>query len=360
MNYGSKPPPDYRKYINTTALGALNKALIEKRQGREDFFFMFLGDIGIYGGAPVFNAFKQVMSPLKDSGIPMYPAIGNHEVRFFQYEETKKAEAPGRALKGQQQYQAAFEAPWTMPDDASFLKDYQDLAYTFRRGSSVFVVMDAFYVNEKAGQYKKGYYSDVQLRWLQETLRSYKDDPTVKHRFVVSHQPVFDAGKGDASFYHKYNWPASSRSAWIAWALMDTYKVDMFFCGHSHFYHRWNVFGTKYARKYNKDEWDALGNDFNESNIKRYVDAGSSWETTIPQVVNGSCGAEIEVFAGNSVPAAVSADVYNFSMVFVKGDTVTVDVYSYGDDTGQWAPQMIDKFRKVGGVVTTVLTPEPT
>lgn len=371
MNYD--PKPDYRKYINTTALGALNSALIEKRQGREDFFFMFLGDMAIYGGAPIFNTFKQVMSPLKDSGIPMYPAIGNHEVRFFQYEETKKAEAPARALRAQQAYQAAFEPPWTMPSDASFLKDYQNLAYTFRRGSSVFVVMDAFYVNEKAELYKKGYYSDVQLKWLQDTLEGYKNDTTVTHRIILSHQPVFDAFGGNGRLYDRYDkkpppgstkdrpTAASARSNWIMWALLDTYKVDAFFSGHSHFYHRWNVVGGQFRHKYGQD-FPPLGSEFDVSDIKRYIPDTKVWETTIPHVVTGSCGAEIEAFGGNNVPAAARADEYNFAIVYVKGGTVTVDVYSYGDDNGLWAPKMIDKFRIIENhlVTTLPLNPEPT
>jgi hypothetical protein len=388
MNYKATPAPDYGKYIDKAALNALNTALIDKRQGRSDFFFMHLGDFGIRGGTPVFAAFKQSMSPLKDAGIPMYPALGNHEVRYYKpacSSATKEADhaicakkhgeshtmaqhgSPGgaeiyqNAIKGQQEYQAAFSAPWMMPADASFPEDYEKLAYTFKRGSTAFIVMDAYYVNDDENRYKKGYYTDFQLRWLQETLRRYKDDPTVKHRFVMSHQPVFNAGTGDASFYKRYNYPASARSGWILWALLDTYKVDAFFCGHSHFYHRWDVFGSKYARKYNKAKWDALGNKFSESNIKRYVDAGSSWETTIPHVLNGSCGAGIEKFTGNTVPAVTRAGVYNFSIVHVKGDAVTVDVYSYGDDKGLWTPKMLDKFRKQGGLVTTLpLQPEPT
>lgn len=361
MDPERKKKPDYRKYIDTAALGALDTALIDKRQGRSDFFFMHLGDFAIRGGDKVFSAFKQVIAPLKDAGIPMYPAIGNHELRYYFPDTTAKAESFDNAYKSQGEYQAAFAAPWTMPADATFLAGYKNLAYHFKRGSTAIVVMDAYYVNKKEKRYKKGYYSDTQLRWLQDTLIAYRKDQSVKHLFVMSHQPVFNAAAGDGSFYHRYNWPASSRSAWILWALMDTYKVDAFFCGHSHFYHRWDVFGSDYARRYNKEKWAALGDQFKASNIKRYVDGGSSWDTTIPQVLNGSCGAGIEEFKGNDIPAAARAGVYNFSIVYVKGDAVTVDVYSYGDDKGLWAPKMLDKFRKQGGVVTTLpLQPEPT
>lgn len=361
MDPKGKKKPVYSKYIDTAALGALNGALIDKRQGRSDFFFIHLGDFAIRGGKPVFDAFKQVMSPLKDAGIPVYPAIGNHELRYYVPDTTGKAETFDNAYKSQGEYQAAFAAPWTMPADASFLKDYKNLAYHFKRGSTAFIVMDAYYVNEKAKLYKKGYYSDVQLKWLQDTLIAYRKDQSVKHVFVMSHQPVFNAAAGDGSLYKRYNYPKSARSGWILWALMDTYKVDAFFCGHSHFYHRWDVFGSRYARRYNKEKWAALGDRFKASNIKRYVDGGSSWETTIPQVLNGSCGAGIETFTGNAIPASARAGVYNFSIVYVKGDAVTVDVYSYGDDEGLWTPKMLDKFRKEGGVVTTLpLQPEPT
>lgn len=368
--------PDYGKYINKAALGALNNALVAKRQGRQGFFLMHLGDFAMRGGEKVMSAVKQTMAPLTGAGIPMYASIGNHEIRYYEFEKTGDAESAANAKKAQKQYQDAYANGWLMPADATSPQDYGKLAYHFKRGSSAFIVLDAYYVNTSEKHYKKGYYTDFQLGWLENMLKTYRADQSVKHIFVMSHQPVFNADGGEGKLYTRYDEltpekgrpkNASARSNWILWALLDYYKVDVFFCGHSHFYHRWDVKGDKFEYRYGadkryKDPWPALGKTFEKSVIATYTAHSAPWQTAIPQVLNGTCGAKPQGFSGNSLPAQARANAYNFSIVYVKGDAVTVDVWSYSDDKGTIKePTMADKFRKAGGVVTTLpLQPEPT
>lgn len=344
---------DYTPYINAPALGALQDDLIKTWAGSPGFFFVHLGDFGIRGGTPVFKAFKRVMAPMQTAKIPVYPVLGNHEVRYY----VPKADGGGKgaaedfpnARKAQEQYQAAFKAPWMMPADATFPSGYEGLAYTFRRGSSAFIVVDAYFASKADDVYKKGYYSDFQLKWLQDTLIAYRKDTNVKNILVMSHQPAFFAARGDGKFYNKYDSKTSdagARSTWIMWALMDTYGVDAFFCGHSHFYHRWNVTGDAFAYAWDKD-WSSLGSEFEASGIRRYITNSQSWQTTIPQVLNGTCGAPPDPLVKNpQVAAEAGSEDYNFSIVYVKGDTLTVEVYSYGDPNKTWEPKLIDKFQK--------------
>ncbi len=341
--------PDYTNYINTQVLGALRDNLITTWKDSPGFFLMHLGDIGMRGGTPIFEAFKQEMSPMKNAGIPVYLTIGNHELRYYKPKEngsgTGKAESDANTLKAQQEYQATIGTSM-IPSDANSLQFYEGgLAYSFKREvggvSSLFIVLDAYYVNyddPKKPEYKKGYYSDFQLKWLQDTL---KNNQNAQNIFVFSHQPAFDANGGAGKLYNNYNSPDSDRSNWILWALLDTYKVDAYFTGHSHFYHRWNVIGNTFEYKW-KDTWRALDSNFTTlGELKDHKE----YTYLIPQVVNGSCGASLQGFAGNSVPAAKRENAYNYSIVQVKGSTITVEVYSY-DVTTQ--PKLIDKFQKQG------------
>lgn len=352
--------PDYGRYIDKAKLGALRDDLIGRWGGSPGFFFFHLGDFGIRGGKPVFDEFKKVMAPMQAAKIPVYPVIGNHEVRYYVPKSGGQgkggAETFANARKGQEEYQAAFKAPWMMPSDANYPKGYEGLAYHFKRGSTAFIVMDSFFASKADGLdvYKKGYYSDFQLKWLQDTLIAYRKDAGVENVFVLAHQPVFSAAKGDGTLYNRYDKDrkprgASARSNWILWALIDTYRADAFFCGHSHYYHRWNVVGDRFQHSW-ETSWTALGNDFEASGIKRYVDKRSSWETTIPQVLNGTCGAPIDTLADPAtVPAEASAEAYNYSIVYVKGDVITVEVYAYDVVGGKAQRRLIDKFRKQNG-----------
>jgi hypothetical protein len=253
-----------------------------------------------------------------------------------------------------------------IPLDAEHLSPKYDggLAYSFKKGDSLFIVLDAYYVNydKEKPKYKKGYYSDFQLDKLREILDKNKD---VQNKFVFSHQPAFDAAGGEGEFYHKYNKTDAYRANWILWALLDKYEVDVFFCGHSHFYHRWNVSGPKFGNKWDTDNWRAVGSDFPalKAFVKNYEKNKPPWENEIPQVVAGSCGAPTQKAPVNSsVAANYTKSVYNYSIVQVKGNTITVEVYRYGytkpendTNTGKTIgknvmeqPTLIDKFQKQG------------
>jgi hypothetical protein len=353
--------PDYSGYMNVAALGTLRDCLISYGQGKPGFFFMHVGDFAMRGGTPVYEAFLEEIAPLQAAGIPVYATLGNHEVRYYGPKtvgrKSGQAESDANALRAQNQYQAMIPAAGLVPADAHSPTDYGGLAYYFRRGSSVFISLDAYYVNHDDPAdaiYKKGYYSDFQLQWLQDTFIKYKNMGGVENIFVFSHQPAFDANAGKGRFYANYNSPDSNRSNWILWSLLDTYEADAFFAGHSHFYHRWNISGGKSSSDGGKPfeylwgetgdgKWRALGSDFNVSNLDDRKEEKQTWQTVIPHIINGTCGAKPQGFDGNSVQADKRANEYNFSIVKVKGSTILIEVYSY--DVGA-QPVLIDKIQK--------------
>ncbi|MFH1230761.1 MAG: metallophosphoesterase [Planctomycetota bacterium] len=362
INPDDKGSPPFAGYINTMVQDEMRNYLINYGKGLPGFFFMHLGDFAMRGGTEIFQTYMLEMASLQNAGIPVYATIGNHELRYYEPKETHDAESDANTLKAQQQYQATIGKSKMIPSDAQFPQDYEGgLAYYFRRetpgGSSVFIVLDAFYVNHdnpKEPNYKKGYYSDFQLKWLQDTLIYYQTHGNVKNIFVFSHQPAYDANAGDGRFYTNYNSPDSNRANWILWALLDKYQVDAYFCGHSHFYHRWfirggtpsDAGGKPFEYLWDKTgdaKWRSLGSDFNTSNLSNIKDNKLTWQTVIPQIVNGSCGAGLQGFGGNSVPADKRENAYNFSIVKVKGDTITVEVYSFNVHT---QAKLIDKFQK--------------
>ncbi len=372
--HSSEDTAYYKQYINTAALGALRDNLINSWKGSPGLFLMHVGDIGMRGGTPVFNAFKQEMDPLITAGIPVYLTIGNHELRYYKREnngsKSGQAESNANTYLAQKEYQATIGKSMVPVGAEKFSPQYDGgLAYSFKRGNSLFIALDSYYVNyddTDNPKYKKGYYSDFQLDKLREILKNISE--SVQNIFVFSHQPAFNADGGKGEFYNRYHPEDANRSNWILWALLDTYKVDAFFAGHSHFYHRWNVVGTKFGSKWDTD-WRAVNSDFPD--LKSFVnnykgnntkDNKTDWKNVIPQVVNGSCGAPTQNFSGNSVPAAKRASVYNYSIVKVKGDTITIEVYSYGYTQTSKAsngktvgtnvitqPTLIDQFQKQGG-----------
>lgn len=65
----------------------------------------------------------------------------------------------------------------------------------------------------------------VQLSWLEKDLETAKSDPSINHIFVASHYPLWIVAR--AGFTRpEYATPVA--------ALLAKYKVDAYFCGHTH------------------------------------------------------------------------------------------------------------------------------
>ncbi len=173
---------------------------------------LFMGDIAWTADPRYLETFKDNISVFSGKKIPVYLTLGNHEIRKI-----------SPRLAGQEVFQSAFDMPKNGP------AGYEELAYYFEYKNALFVCLDSFYVDPKRPN--KCYYNMIteeQIAWLEGILKS----SDKRWKFVFSHAPafpVFTAG-------------ALNHDSWEElWEVLDTNKVDIYFCGHEHLYSRWRI-----------------------------------------------------------------------------------------------------------------------
>ena len=169
---------------------------------------------------------------------PWMPAPGNHEIEFN---------------NGPQGF-TSYLTRYTLPSNG--LPPFEGRWYSFQVGSVLFVSLSADdVVYQDAGAfvagpaalvpaastgnepiepgtsfYINGYSSGEQTRWLEETLRDGRQDPSVDWIVVQMHQcPCSSSKTGNGS-------DAALRAAWVP--LFDRYLVDLVLSGHDHDYER--------------------------------------------------------------------------------------------------------------------------
>ena len=169
---------------------------------------------------------------------PWMPAPGNHEIEFN---------------NGPQGF-TSYLTRYTLPSNG--VPRFEGRWYSFRVGSVLFVSLSADdVVHQDAGPlvagpaalvpaaatgnepiepgtslYINGYSGGEQTRWLEQTLRQGRRDPSVDWIVVQMHQcPCSSAKTGNGS-------DAALRAAWLP--LFDRYQVDLVLSGHDHDYER--------------------------------------------------------------------------------------------------------------------------
>jgi len=169
---------------------------------------------------------------------PWMPAPGNHEIEFN---------------NGPQGF-TSYLTRYTLPSNG--LPEFEGRWYSFQVGSVLFVSLSADdVVYQDAGPfvagpaalipaaatgnepiepgtsfYIHGYSGGEQTRWLEETLREGRRDPSVDWIIVQMHQcPCSSSKTGNGS-------DAGLRAAWQP--LFDRYQVDLVLSGHDHDYER--------------------------------------------------------------------------------------------------------------------------
>jgi hypothetical protein len=169
---------------------------------------------------------------------PWMPCVGNHEIEFD---------------NGPQGF-TAYLTRYTLPSNG--LPRFEGRWYSFQVGSVLFVSLSGDeVVYQDAGPlvagpaalvpaastgnepiepgtsfYIRGYSGGEQTRWLEETLRAGRQDPTVDWIVVQMHQcPCSSSQTGNGS-------DAALRAAWQP--LFDRYQVDLVLSGHDHDYER--------------------------------------------------------------------------------------------------------------------------
>jgi hypothetical protein len=293
--------------VDTTALNQIIRQIA--KLSPKPSFVMFGGDMsyrGYMNGAYTFQTWKDLWAPL-GSGIPLYTALGNHELYHHHA-------SYGSLLVNQKEYQKVFsESPANGP------AGYEHLAYSFTSGggSSFFAVLDPYFVSKDTMHLGLGGHIEAtQMAWLKTQVAQTK----ATHKFLFIHTP----------YYYISNDPeepsAADTSLTSLWSFLDVNKFDFYACGHSHLYSRKTI----------------------DSSIPAdppTTPSTPAWKNNVVQLLNGTCGAGPST--GVIDPAIKTlwnvhndAKTYYFSVIDINGATVTVK--SYGGYTGTYS--LVDTF----------------
>ncbi len=279
-------------------------------------FVIFGGDMayrGYVNGAYMFQTWKDLFAPLTNAGIPLYTAIGNHEL-YYQHSNT------GFHLENQHQYQVVFtENPRNGP------QGYEHLAYSFESpgGDAFFVVLDPYYLQaDDPSPSLSGTIDAPQLAWLSAQVAQ----TDAIHKFLFIHTPYYYVS--DANPPGDVECPCAADVSFTnLWTILDDNHFDFFACGHTHLYSRKTI----------------------DSSIPPNPQTATPrppWHNTVVQLLNGTSGAVVDT-ATPTVDAASwnvhnLPDTYYFRVVDINGGQVTVNSYSYSSDTGVFT--VIDTF----------------
>jgi hypothetical protein len=268
-------------------------------------FVIFGGDMsfkGYIGSSYTFEAWKDLFMPLTSIGIPLYTAIGNHEL----YHE----HAPlFYKLENQQAYQTVFsENPANGP------AGYQHLTYSFTSpgGNSFFAVLDPYYLTKDTiAKNLGGNIDSTQMTWLKAQVAQ----THATHKFLFIHTPYYYVTNDT-------NEPSLANQSFTAlWAFLDASRFDLYACGHEHLYSRKTI------------DSDVLPN-------PQTTPPTPSWQNNVVQLLNGTCGAVItndSIGPDIKIPWNVHNDfnTYYFSVIDISGSTVTIN--SYRGNTGAYS-----------------------
>ncbi|MEZ7892881.1 MAG: metallophosphoesterase [Candidatus Wallbacteria bacterium] len=220
-------------------------------------FAIFSGDL-IVGSKGDMNEYKKqinnfalAVKPLSDV-CKIYYAFGNHDIKNPE----------------QQKYCAEF-----FKNPTTYEGKYKGHVYSFDYSDCHFIAIATSLDGEEH------LISDEQMKWLESDLEKNK---TADHIFVFGHDPAYPAGPHKNSSLDKYK---DRRDKF--WALLEKYKVDVYFCGHEHLYN-------------------------------------SKKQGSVYQILNGSCGAPLYKGFGG--------DFFHFAKVDVSGKSLKITVF---DDSGK-------------------------
>ena len=293
--------------IDTPVLNAIIAQI--KNLSPQPAFVVYGGDMAYRGcidGTYTFQTFKDLFKPLtKDGKIPLYTAIGNHEL-YNQHSDL------GFFLENQKQYQKVF----TENPDNDLTIDYKRLVYSFESpgGDAFFAVLDPYYLTaDDPTPHLGGTIDSIQLDWLKAQVARTK----ATHKFLFTHAPYYyvtsggEGGSPDTTYTN-------------LWSILDNNLFDTYFCAHVHLFSRKSI----------------------DSSIapNPQLTPPVQWRNNVVQVLNGTCGAPVENVTITVNPTlwhvSKAADSYYFSVVDISGSQVTVT--SYRGNTGSY--KVFDSF----------------
>ncbi|MEI7982111.1 MAG: metallophosphoesterase [Bacteroidota bacterium] len=281
--------------IDTTALNPIIRSIDTLKP--QPSFVVFGGDMCYRGYMKkhyTFQEFKDLFAKLTNKGIPLYTAMGNHEL----YHEHASY---GYFLVNQQQFQSTFSEN---PSNGPTGYDHLAFSFTDEATSSFFMVLDSYFVTKDTMKLNMGGHIDsTQMTWLKTQVAH----TSALHKFLFIHVPYYyvDNDSTEAS--------EADTTLTALWSFIDSNKFDLYACGHSHLYSRRTVDGSIAPKPQTKPPTPA-------------------WQNKVVQLLNGTCGAGS---GGGYIDPTVRSEwnvhndykTYYFSVVDISGNTVTVNSY---------------------------------
>lgn len=178
-------------------------------------FILFGGDL-VNAYTTNTDDYRMQLKSWKDAGeivghyIPIYEAMGNHEIVMDVYEDGSKYGINfDKDNKSEEIFAQEFVNPENGPEpEIEGAPTYQENVYYFDYGNSRFIAFNTNYWwsshPEDFGGNLEGYVMDGQLEWIKNVLNDAKRKPLVRHIFMFAHEPAFPNGGHvqDAQWYN--------------------------------------------------------------------------------------------------------------------------------------------------------------
>lgn len=182
--------PDWTNQLNNVILAELSQAITNERPA----FVLFGGDMVNSPVKGTTEAWIELMAPVYDAGIPVFPATGNHDIDARA--EIIRLLGPG------------------LPDNGP--EGENDQTYAVTHDNALVLVLNAMNLTNR---------SRVNQRWVDAVLAT----NTQPHVFAISHIPAFKVIHTDCL-------GAYPQERNTFWASLKKASCRMYFSGHDHFY----------------------------------------------------------------------------------------------------------------------------
>ena len=189
MVFGDSRGTDTTDQINTNILAELAKAATNENPA----FVLVPGDLVYAGNTAAFQAWSNIMSPVYQAGISVYPVLGNHD-----------DDSDPNAFKN-------FFGPM-LPTNGP--PGEIGRTYAITRSNVLVLALDT-YVNP----------GRVNTNWVASVLAT----NTRPHVFAMGHQPAFKVNHDDCLD----DYPANRNAFWNS---LSNAHCRIYFAGHDHFY----------------------------------------------------------------------------------------------------------------------------
>lgn len=202
---GAAAPFTFIVFGDTRSSSDSHRRLIERIRNEVPDFVLGTGDLVDEGhDLRQWQTFFDVEGPLLRDNV-FFPALGNHD-----------RQGQGRTADNYRMW-------FSLPDNGAD----PERSYAYTWGNSRFVVLDSN---------AHSFALTDQTEWLERELAAARQDPRLRHIFVVMHHPPFSISL--------HGGQRDLRERWTP--LFERYDVTAVFSGHDHVYSRGEVNGVRY------------------------------------------------------------------------------------------------------------------